>query len=247
MDKITSINNSHIKELALLKQPKYRKEKNLVLVEGKHLVNEARDANVLEEVLIVNESDYITGVNNILVTNDIINKLSTTSTPQDILGVARIKPKEIVYGDIVLLLDNISDPGNLGTIIRTAMAFNVSSIILSEASIDIYNEKVIRATQGAIFKIPILKMDLVAAINDLKNKGYKVYATALKDAISLSDVMVNDKYALILGNEANGIRKEIIDLSDESIKIEMDGNMESLNVAIANAICLYTLNNKRKK
>lgn len=246
MEKITSLTNAHIKELALLKNAKERKEQKKVLVEGAHLVDEAHKLKILEEVLICDEANYIEGVNNILVTSDIIKKLSTTTTPQNILGVAKILDKEIDFGDTILVLDGVSDPGNLGTIIRTAKAFNVSSIILSSGSIDIYNEKVIRATQGAIFKMPIVKMDIKDAIALLKQKGYQVFATSLKDATDIENIKVVDKYAIILGNEANGVSSDAIMLSDKKIKIQMDGDMESLNVAIACAICLYTLNNKRK-
>lgn len=244
--KITSLANAHIKELALLNSAKERKLKGRVLVEGAHLVNEARKLGILEEVLICSEADYINGVSNILVTSDIIKKLSTTTTPQNILGVAKVKEKDIVLSDTILILDGVSDPGNFGTIVRTAKAFDVASIIVSNGSIDIYNEKVIRATQGAIFKMPIVKMEILDAIKLLKDKGYKIYSTALKDAIDIEEVRDVDKYALIVGNEANGVSDEAIKLSDQVLKIQMQGDMESLNVAIASAICIYTLNNKRK-
>ena len=244
--KITSLTNPHIKELALLSDSKERKNKSKVLIEGEHLVSEAYSLGILEEILIVDEKDYLDGVTNYLVTKDIIKKLSNTITPQNIIGVAKIKKQDIVYGDTILLLDGISDPGNLGTIIRSAKAFGVSSIILSEGSIDIYNEKVIRATQGQIFKMPILKKDLNEVIDDLKRREYLIFSTALKNALNLQDIKEVNKYALILGNEANGISSEVIKKSDASIKIEMDEAVESLNVAVAGAICLYTLNSKRK-
>ena len=244
--KITSLTNSHIKELALLNNPKVRKQEARALVEGVHLVNEAKTLGILEEVLICDEADYIEGIPNYLVTADIIKKLSSTITPQNILGVARIVDKEIDFGDTILVLDGVSDPGNFGTIVRTAKAFNVSSIIVSSGSIDIYNEKVIRATQGAIFKMPIVKMDITSAISLLKEHGYLVIATSLKDAVDIEDIKVVDKYALIVGNEANGISEKSTRLSDKRVKIQMQGDMESLNVAVASAISLYTLNNKRK-
>ena len=121
--KITSLTNSHIKDLAFLSNSKVRKEKAKALVEGAHLVNEAKDLGILDEVLICDEADYIEGVTNYLVTADIIKKLSTTATPQNILGVARIVDKEIKFGDTILVLDGVSDPGNFGTIVRTAVKF----------------------------------------------------------------------------------------------------------------------------
>lgn len=243
--KITSITNSHIKELAKLKEAKERQKRSEVLVEGIHLVKEASDLGILKEVLIVNEDDYLEGVTNILVTSEIIKKLSTTLTPQGVIGVAKIEEKQIEYGDTILILDGVSDPGNFGTIVRSAKAFNVSSIIVA-GGIDIYNEKVVRATQGAIFKMPIVKMELTKAISLLKDKGYLVYTTALKNASDLEDIESVDKYALIVGNEAKGVSREAIDLCDKVIKIKMNECVESLNVAIACAICIYTLNNKRK-
>lgn len=244
--KITSLSNAHIKELAKLDNAKSRDELGKVLVEGKHLVKEAYALGILCEVLFTSSDDYLESVDNYLVSEEIIKKLSHTTTPQGIIGVAKIKEKEIIYGDSLLLLDGVSDPGNLGTIIRTAKAFGVSSIILSEGSIDIYNDKVIRATQGQIFKMPIVKTNLKKVITELKNKGYVVYATSLKDAIDLEEVKEVNKYALVLGNEANGVSSEIIDLCDCSLKIKMEEDVESLNVAIAGAVCLYSLNNKRK-
>ena len=243
--KITSLTNAHIKELAKLYDNKERNKRGLVLVEGLHLVKEAYELGILSEVLIVNEEDALDGVTNILVTSDIIKKLSSTSTPQTILGVARIENKKLVYGNTILILDGVSDPGNFGTIVRTATALGVASIIV-DGGIDIYNEKVVRATQGAIFKMPIVKMDLKEAILDLKKKGYLVLATSLRDAIDLEDIKEINKYALILGNEAKGVSSDALALCDKAIKIKMDGDMESLNVAIAGAICLYSLNSKRK-
>ena len=243
--KITSLNNFHIKELAKLTDSKERIKRGEVLVEGAHLVKEAYNLNILKEVLIVDEADFLEGVTNILVTSEIIKKLSTTSTPQGVLGVAKIEAKEITLGDTILILDGVSDPGNFGTIVRSAKAFNVSSIIVA-GGIDIYNEKVVRATQGAIFKMPIIKMDLKEAITLLKDKGYLIYTTALKQAIDLEEIKVVNKYALIVGNEAKGVSDDAIKYSDKVIKIKMNENVESLNVAIATAICIYTLNNKRK-
>lgn len=243
--RITSLNNAHIKELAKLYDNKERNKRGLVLVEGLHLVKEAYQLGILSEVLMVNEEDALDGVTNILVTSDIIKKLSSTSTPQQVLGVAKIENKKLVYGNTILILDGVSDPGNFGTIVRTATALGVASIIVA-GGIDIYNEKVVRATQGAIFKMPIVKMDLKEAINDLKQKDYLVLATSLRDASDLEDIKEINKYALILGNEAKGVSSDALSLCDKAIKIKMDGDMESLNVAIAGAICLYSLNNKRK-
>lgn len=243
---ITSASNQHIKDLVALKNVKERNRVGKVLIEGAHLVDEAYKDGILDEVLLVNKNIFYKGVKNTYVTGEIIKKISTTNTPQLILGVALIKQKKIEFGKTILILDGVSDPGNLGTIIRTAKAFEVASIILSNDCVDIYNEKVIRATQGAVFKMPIVKANLIEVIPFLKEQGYKVYATCLKDAIDIEEVKEVSQYALVLGNEANGVSKEVIALCDKALKIKMNQEVESLNVAIAGAICLYSLNQKRK-
>lgn len=241
MKTITSPTNPFIKDLMKLYDSGERKQKNKFLVEGYHLVNEAKQAGVLDIVLISNEDDFIDGVTNILVTNDIINKLSKTKTPQGIMGVCNIKTNQVITGSKFLLLDNVSDPGNLGTIIRTALGFNIDSIIISPDSVDIYNDKVIRSTQGALFKIPIIEMDIISAINKLKQDNIYIIGSSLNNSVSLKTLNKVDKYAIILGNEAQGITAEVLSNTDINVKIEINEQLESLNVAIAGAILLFYL------
>lgn len=241
MKTITSPTNPFIKDLMKLYDSGERKQKNKFLVEGYHLVNEAKQAGVLDIVLISNEDDFIDGVTNILVTNDIINKLSKTKTPQGIMGVCNIKKNQVITGSKFLLLDNVSDPGNLGTIIRTALGFNIDSIIISPDSVDIYNDKVIRSTQGALFKIPIIEMDIISAINKLKQDNIYIIGSSLNNSVSLKTLNKVDKYAIILGNEAQGITAEVLSNTDINVKIEINEQLESLNVAIAGAILLFYL------
>ena len=237
MKTITSIANPLIKELLKLKQKKYRDEAKKFLVEGYHLVKEAK--KYLDLVLIVDEADYIEGIECILVTTDIIKKLSFTSTPQNIIGVCHYFDNNSELGDRVLLLDNLQDPGNIGTLIRSALGFNMSSVVLSNESVDIYNDKLIRSTQGAIFKINVASNDLIKTIKDLKNKGIKVFGTSLKDGAPLTKIEKAKEYAIVLGNEGNGVRGEVLDICNKNIFIEMDRRLESLNVAIAGAIIMH--------
>lgn len=243
MKKITSVANEYIKGLAKLHDKKYRDEKREFLIEGYHLIEEAI-GKVLKTVLIVDEKDEVLGVENILVTNDIINKLAFTKTPQNIIGVCNYFDEsdiELFSGKKCLLLDNVSDPGNLGTLVRSSLGFNIDTVFLSENSVDIYNDKFIRSTQGAIFKLKLIKKDLKIVINKLKEKGFYIVGTSLKNAEPLESIKTINKYALILGNEANGVSKEILDLTNKNVYIVTNKDLESLNVGVAGGIILYYL------
>lgn len=237
MKKIESINNEHIKALYKLKTKKNRDESQMFLVDGYHLVKEAQQ--YLKEVLIVDEKDAISGVENILVTMEIIKKLSSTETPQPIIGVCHYFKEEIEAVNRVLLLDNLQDPGNVGTLIRSALGFNMDLIVLSNDSVDIYNDKVIRASQGAIFKIKIIRKDICEMIEILKDKGIKVWGTSLKNGKALNDFEKVNKYALVLGNEGNGVKEAILNKCDKCIFVEMEKKLESLNVGIAGSIIMH--------
>ena len=237
MKVITSINNPFIKDLTKLKQKKYRDIEKRFLVEGYHLVNEAK--KYLDLVLITNEKDLINGVENILVNEEIIKKLSFTTTPQNIIGLCHYFEEDRVVGDKVLILDNLQDPGNIGTLIRSSLGFNMSSVILSNDSVDIYNDKLIRSTQGAIFKTNVICCDIKVVIDELKKKGIKVYGTSLSNGKPLGKFEKVEKYAIVLGNEGNGVREEILKMCDDNIFIEMDRRLESLNVAISGAIIMH--------
>ncbi len=246
MKKITSVSNPYIKELLKLQDKKTRDLENRFLIEGYHLVEEAKNANVLEEILIINESDAIENIETTLVNNEIISKLSKTKNPQSIIGVCKIKSNNEIIGERLLLLDDVNDPGNLGTLIRSALGFNIDTIILSPNCVDVYNDKVIRATQGAIFKINIVTKDLSEVIKFLKSKEIKVIGTSLNKSLGLNSLDSIKKYALILGNEANGISEEVLNQTDFNIKIDINNKLESLNVAVAGAILMHYLDMKNK-
>jgi TrmH family RNA methyltransferase len=243
MREITSVTNAYVKDLAKLHDKKNRDSARKFLIEGYHLVQEAKNADLLEEVLIVDINDEVMGVTNTLVTKEIIGKLSKTKSPQDIMGICRYNNDDKLFGKRLLLLDNISDPGNLGTIIRTALGFNIDGIVLSEACVDLYNDKVLRGTQGAIFKIPIFRADLKNVIQDLKSRDIFIIGTALLNSQEIHELKRKDNFALILGNEANGISEDILALTDVNVKIAINEQLESLNVAIAGAILMFYLTN----
>ena len=237
---IESINNEQIKEIRKLKDKKYRDESNLFLVEGDHLVKEAYKAGYLKK-LIVTEDIYDFDVEKLLVTDKVINSISELNNTK-VIGVCSKLSTNLDLSKNVVILDGVQDPGNLGTIIRSCVAFNINNLVLSETSVDLYNSKVIRSTQGMIFNINIIRDDLEKVINNLKDNNYTIYGTNVINGIDVKDVKKDNKYAIILGNEGNGISNEINALVDKNIYIKMNEKCESLNVAVSGSIILYELN-----
>ena len=246
MEKITSISNQLIKDIYQLKQKKYRNLTKQFMVEGLHLVEEAYKNKVLKIVLSNDELllNKFNNVKTVLVNNQIIEKLSNTTTPQNVLGVVDIIENKFELVDKYLILDGVNDPGNLGTIIRTSLALGVNHLILSNNTVDIYNDKVIRATQGAIFKANIYYTDLEDIYKKLKQNNIKIITTSLEANKTLNDLEKMDKFAIVVGNEANGISNVSKKYADELIIIPMKNNIESLNVGIASGIILYGVLNK---
>ena len=240
MEIVTSVNNKRIKEYSKLLDKKYRDNSDFFLVEGEHLVKEAYNSNLLEEVICTEKYSNYLDIKTTYVTYDVIKKLTDVKTPQEIIGVVR-KKKEEDIGSRVLLLDNIQDPGNLGTIIRSSVAFNIDTIILSNDTVDLYNPKVVRSTEGMLFKINIIKKDLNKIIDELHSDNYIVYGTRVDNDKDIKEVKTKDKFAIIMGNEGNGVKKELLDKCDEYLYIKMNNKCESLNVAVATSIILYEL------
>jgi len=236
-----SMENPKIKQIKKLSQKKYREKYKEFMVEGSHLVLEAYKTGYLKELILEKNEIFPLPVETNYVTNDIINYLSTLESPSNIIGICRKKDEVTEIGDKVLMIDNIQDPGNLGTIIRSAVAFDVDTIILNSKTVDLYNPKVVRATQGLLFHIDIMTSNIVNLIPKLKNKGYKIMGTKVTNGKSLKSVEKNKKFVIIVGNEGNGLSEEVINLCDEFIYIDMNSVCESLNVAVATSIILYEL------
>ncbi len=244
MDIIKSLDNKKIKSLSKLLLKKYREKEKKFLVEGKHLVLEALKSGVLCEVLKTEDYDFTSTVPVTLVSYDVIKKLSNSVNPQKIIGVASYLPEKELK-DKVLILDNLQDPGNLGTIIRSSVAFNVSSIVLSNNTVDLYNDKVLRSSEGMIFHINIIKRELNSFVDDLQKKGYKIFGTKVNGGSNLKNIdMKNDKIAIIMGNEANGVSENLLSKCDQFLYIPMNSKCESLNVGVATSIILYELFNR---
>ena len=168
-----------------------------------------------------------------------MKKLSNLSNPPKILAIAKKIEEREITGN-VLVLDDIQDPGNLGTIIRSAVSFGIDTIVASKNTVDVYNSKVIRATEGMLFKINYLKSDLLSFINGNKD-NYTFITTDVSSGNDINDIKIDKPYALIMGNEGSGVRKEISDEIDNKVHIKMNPVCESLNVSIATSILLYEL------
>lgn len=239
---ISSLNNPLIKEIIKLKQKKYRDLNNLVLIEGANLVNEAIK-NKLIKYIITTDINYKYEDKVIYITDNVMKKISDTVNYPSLIAVIN-KIDNTFSGNKILLLDNISDPGNLGTIIRSAVAFNFDTIVLSNNSIDFYNPKVLRSTAGMIFNINILYDDLEVLIGKLKKDNYQILGTDVRDGKDIKDIKINNKLGLIMGNEANGISDNIKKLCDDNLYIKMNDKVESLNLGVSASILMYEVYNK---
>ncbi len=247
---ISSLNNTLITSLVGLKDKAKRLETSMFLVEGYHLVEEASKLSLLEMILSTDEVALkrFNAKEAYLVNDAIIKKLSTTKTPQNIIGVVKMPSLDSLNNLItknnlkVVILDDVSDPGNLGTIIRTTAALGYDAVVASLNTVDYYNEKVIRASQGAIFRVKLLKQNLAEVIKELKNSGVKIFGTSLKQAIKIDQVNHENRFGVVFGNEAHGVSDEILALTDCNLVIPMHNDVESLNVGIASAIVMWELN-----
>ncbi|MBR3210867.1 MAG: RNA methyltransferase [Bacilli bacterium] len=240
---ITSLENEKVKELTKLQQKKYRDLTNTYLIEGEHLVEEAYKNGSINQVIVLEGTFVGYDVPSMEVTEEVMKKISSLDTPPTMMAVCQKKRDHEIVGDRVVLLDGIQDPGNLGTIIRSSLAFGASCIVLSKDCVDLYNPKVLRGTQGMLFHIPIVSMDLKEAISLLKKRNIPVYGTSVLDGVDVSTLNSEQKrkYALVMGNEGNGISQDIFDLCDKNLYIPMNSKVESLNVAVACSILLYEL------
>ena len=239
---ITSVDNKKIKRYVTLKTSKGRKEEGLFLVEGAHMCYEANKNNLLVDLIVLENTDISFNYAGEItyVTPNVLKKVSNLTNPTNVIGICRILNNNEIIGNHILILDDIQDPGNMGTIIRSSKAFNVDTIILSNNSCDIYNDKVLRSTQGMIFDTNIIYGDLLDIIPRLRDNGHMILGTSVVDGIDVRDINVS-KYALIMGNEGNGVHEEISALCDKNLYIKMNSECESLNVGVATSILLYEL------
>lgn len=243
MDFITSLDNKKIKHLNKLKEKKYRDEEGLFIVETENLIEEAYNSNLLEELYLLEDSNIQYDVKTFYVTKEVMQKISNLKTPSKCLGVVKkLVPRD--YQNRLLILDNIQDPGNLGTIIRSAVAFNIDTIILGNTCVDLYNDKTIRASEGMLFKINILRKDLSNFLEEIKNNNYTLYGTEVTGGKVLNTVTFSQKCAIVIGSEGKGISPEIKKLITQNIYIPMSYQTESLNASVAAAIIMYEMSKR---
>ena len=239
MEEIMSLQNNKIKELNKLNEKKYRDESNLFLVEGMHLVQEAYIKNQLVEILVTDKYQGNLDIKTTLISEEVMKKLSNMVSPSEIIGVCK-KFNPLSYGNRLLLLDGVQDPGNLGTIIRSGVSFNIDTIVLGNNTVDLYNDKVIRSSEGMIFHIDVIRRDLKDFIQELKQNNYTIYTTNVDGGIPIRDVAFARKCAIIIGQEGKGV-SDIKDEADLSLYIPMNKKCESLNASVAASIIMYEL------
>lgn len=232
---ITSLQNAKVKYWVSLKNKKIRDKDQVFLVEGDHLINEALKKNLVVETISTVSKDR-----NYFVTKEIMQKISNQKSICKEAAVCKFLKSEDIKGN-VLILDGLQDPGNLGTIIRSAVAFNFDTVILSIDSVDLYNDKVIRASEGMIFHLNVLRGDLKDYILKLKAKGYEIIGTKVTYTKKIKYSKKN--IALVIGNEGKGIKKNILNLCDKYKYIPMEKTCESLNAGVAASILMYEVYN----
>ena len=254
MQTITSKDNELIKHIRKLKDKKYRDESNEYVVEGVKLVEEAVKENAKIKQIIVCEDTTrtyeipthimleIAKYECISVSDKIFNIITQVTNPQGIMAIIEKNAQnaKIDYTqDIIVVLDDVQDPGNLGTILRTVDSIGSNQIIVSKGTADAFNSKVVRSTMGAIFRIKIIEVEnLAQAIKEMRKHHFKLMVTSLQTKNSIYDIDFNKKI-IVIGNEANGVSKEIQDMADEKAKIPMLGRTESLNASVAAGVVMY--------
>lgn len=243
MNYISSKENSLLKKLKKLNSKKYRDEFNLFLVEGTKLVEYITDI----EYIIIKEDkkdffiDYLSKENCYILSDNLFNEISSQNNSQGIIFALKYLNNKIdLETDELVILDNVQDPGNLGTLIRLVDAVGLKNIILTKGSCDIYNEKVVRSTMGSLFNVNVSYFSLLELSELLINKKFNVLVTALaEDSISYDKMNIKEKNAIIFGNEGHGVSEKLISMADEKLIIPIYGKAESLNVGIAAGVFLY--------
>lgn len=257
MREIKSVNNPQVKSWRKLQKKKERKKTSSYLIEGFHLVEEAIQyekesirqliirEDLVDDLRVKEFIEHFSKEKITVVTKEIAEGIASTETNQGVFADLEIglkeEPKEI-KGPF-LLLDAVQDPGNLGTMIRTADAAGFQAVVLGKGSVDLYNDKLLRSAQGSHFHLDIYEMDLVDFISFFKKAGYPVFGTALnEEAKSYKEIEMDGPFSLIVGNEGAGMSEEVTEWIDQNIYIPMKGQTESLNVAIAASILMFYLN-----
>ena len=249
---ITSKDNGNIKEIKKLKEKKYRLENKKFIIEGFRFLEEGLKSNFEIDKIVVRESSlekfklkfqiYFNNLDeNIIVLSDnLFKSIASTENSQGVLATVKMKAYNYtVEAGMYVLVDKVQDPGNLGTIIRTAHSAGCKGVILTKDTVDLYNEKTLRSTMGSIFNLPIILDDKLTFTKGLMEKGFNLICSSLQTNLNFYDVNLTHNSIIAVGNEGNGISEEILNMATTKVKIPMLGSTESLNVGIAASIMIY--------
>ncbi len=234
---ITSKNNDKVKLWSSLNSKKYRELHNLFLIEGDHLVNIALEKGLVVDLILLEDNTKFS--NKYIVTKEVMEKISNQKSISNVAATVKLFNEK--FSDFnAVVLDNLQDPGNMGTIIRSACAFGFKNIVLGENTVDIYNDKVIRASEGMIFNVNFIKKDLVSSYSFFNELGYTLLGTDVVNGKNIKEFS-NKKIALIIGNEGSGMNKNI--KTDANVFVKMDKDTESLNAGVCESILMYEVYN----
>ena len=238
---ITSVNNDKIKELVKLKDKKYRDNNNIFFIEGKDIIDEAYKHNLIKELYVLDGTNVDMDIPVTYISYDVMKKISDMESISEYYAVC-YKKKENDIGNRIIVLDNVQDPGNLGTIIRSAVAFNFDTVVLSKNTVDLYNPKVIRSTKGMLFNTNIIVREIEEFLSNLD--GYTIYGTDVVNGNDIKDEDIPSDVVIVIGNEGRGISSGVRKLCNKFIYIGMNSECESLNDSVAASILMYEVNNK---
>ena len=257
---ISSGSNAKIKELVKLqKSSKERKKSGLFVAEGEKLIREAAHHGRLQTVYVSEtvyekavweQKAFLEGLSYEVVADSVFHDIADTVTPQGFLGVVEqpeYSLEQIIQNKRILLLDDLRDPGNMGTILRTAEGAGMSGVILSRGSVDMFNPKVVRATMGAIFRMPFCYVeDLAETIGYIKDREIPVYGTTMEGSLRYDEIDYGAGAGIVVGNEAKGISENVLKQLSGCVRIPMAGKLESLNAAVSAAIMMYEMARQRR-
>ena len=236
-----------------MKKSKERQQQGLYVVEGRKMFMEACELGLVQKAYLsesyASECGSVTCEHEI-VSDDVFNRIAETVTPQGVIALVKMPKRDVKditeNAQSLLLLEDLQDPGNLGTMIRTAEAAGMDGVILSKTSVDIYNPKVVRSTMGAVFRMPVFYVeDLTGLVRDINLKGFNTFATHLSARKNYFEADYSGKTAILIGNEGNGLSDEVTALAKEKVIIPMSGKVESLNASVAAALMMYEIKRHR--
>lgn len=257
MERITSVQNPKVKQWTKLHNRKEREKTGLFLVEGPHLVQEAFHCGRVESLILEEEKDIPFWMESLsqhipkfIVTSTVMKKIGETETPQGIAAVVRMENEPFIpsQGSLLLLLDCVQDPGNLGTLIRTADAAGFDGVAIGKGSADPYNGKSLRSSMGSIFHLPVVQINAVEYLQNLRYKipEVRIIGTSLQESQPYDGVSYEGSTVIVIGNEGSGVSPEVLNLADQNVIIPIYGKAESLNAAIAGSIIMYEAARQRQ-